>query len=277
MRPLPPDRTMLSRLPRARDSAQSAAWSRRRALAGLGAGLAAALACGRAPRGKTSLIVAAAMSLREVMVACERAFEADHPGIDVIQNLAGSQALAAQILEGAAVDVFLAADARQMDRVVAAGLAGPSIAFAANRLVMIAAAASDLQAPQDLARPGVQLVLAGPEVPAGAYAREALGRLGLREAALAGLVSEEEDVRGVVHKVSLGEADAGIVYATDVVAAPPGSLRVIELPQAASIRALYYAAVIRSSAQKDAAEAFVAALQGPAAREALLAAGFALP
>lgn len=258
---------------RARRGAQVAGWSRRSLLAGLAAGLA----CGRAPRGRAPLVVAAAMSLREVMATCERAFEADHPAIDVALNLAGSQVLAAQILEGAAIDVFLAADARQMDRVITAGLAGPSIAFAANRLVMIAAAASDLRAPAELARPGVQLVLAGPDVPAGAYARDALARLGIRDAALAGLVSEEDNVRAVVQKVSLGEADAGIVYATDVIAAPPGSLRVIELPEAASIRALYYAAVIRSSPQKDAAEAFVDALQGPACRQALVAAGYALP
>ena len=236
----------------------------------------AALACGRPGARREALVVAAAMSLREVMEACERGFEAEHPGVDVVLNLAGSQALAAQILEGAAVDVFLSADARQMDRVVAAGLAGPSVAFAANRLVVIATPQSGLWSPAELGRPGLKVVLAGPQVPAGAYAREALGRLGVREAALANLVSEEEDVRGVIHKVRAGEADAGIVYATDVAAAP-GSLAVIELPEAAAVRALYYAAVIRSSRQAALAQAVVDDLQGPRCRAALTAAGFTLP
>ncbi|MEZ4448256.1 MAG: molybdate ABC transporter substrate-binding protein [Nannocystaceae bacterium] len=246
------------------------------------AGLAATAACTASPSSSggapsSSLVVAAAMSLREVMAACERDFEAEHRGVDVVLNLAGSQTLAAQILEGAPVDVFLSADAAQMDRVVAAKLTGSSVAFAANRLVIIATPSSGVEAPADLTRPNLHLVLAGPSVPAGAYAREALGRLGIRDDALAGLVSDEENVRAVVHKVSLGEADAGIVYATDVAAAPSGSLRVIELPEAASIRALYYAAVLRASKEPALAEAFVASLMAPAAREALAAAGFSFP
>jgi molybdate transport system substrate-binding protein len=241
-------------------------WSRRAwlvtlSVAGLGA---AGLACSRPGQlgERETLNVAAAMSLREVMARIERGYETAHPEINVALNLAGSQALAAQILAGAATDVFVSANQAQMQRLVDAGLADAAVEIASNRLVAIAARGSDLHLPKHLGRAGTKVVLAAPEVPAGAYARQALERLSLRREVEANVVSEEDNVRAVVQKVSLGEADAGIVYATDVRAADPGSVEVIELPGSESIRATYVAAALRGARDVARARAFVERLRG---------------
>ncbi|MEZ4381756.1 MAG: molybdate ABC transporter substrate-binding protein [Nannocystaceae bacterium] len=253
-------------------------WSRRGWLTTLGiAGLGAAgLACSRTEQfgEREELIVAAAMSLREVMARVERAYEAAHPEINVTLNLAGSQALAAQILAGAATDVFVSADRAQMQRLVDAELAEPAVEIASNRLVAIAARGSDMHQAKDLGRDGAKVVLAAPEVPAGAYARQALDRLGLRREVEANVVSEEDNVRAVVQKVSLGEADAGIVYATDVRAADPGSVARIELPGAESIRATYVAAALRRARDPSRARAFVERLRGAEAQAFFAELGF---
>jgi len=219
-------------------------------------------------------MIGAAMSLRECAPQIEAHYEAERPTVDVVMNLAGSQTLAAQILAGAAVDVFLSANAAQLQRLVAADLAGPPRAFASNHLVAIASLTSGLQSPADLGREGLKIVLAAPEVPAGAYAREALDLMGLREPVIRNLVSEEDNVRAILHKVRLGEADAGIVYATDLRAVPPGSVIAIDLAAARSIRATYYATVLRRSGEPERAAAFVDQLFTPATQRVLAEFGF---
>ena len=161
------------------------------------------------------LNVFAAASLGPVMADVEQEFEAANPEVDVVVNLAGSSTLAAQIVAGADAAVFASANVAQMD-VVRDGLGlGAATVFATNALVIVVAPGNPLgiAGADDLARPEVVVALAAPEVPAGAYALEMLGRAGVEVAPS----TLELDVRAVVTRVALGDADAGIAYLTDVV------------------------------------------------------------
>lgn len=234
-----------------------------------------ALGCG-APRPR-ELKVSAAMSLREAFVEFEAEFEARHPNVDVIYNFAGSQILAAQIVEGAQVDVFASADDIQMQRAMGGGRVREPQVFARSRVVLITPAddPGKIADVGDLTRKGVRLVLAGPTVPAGVYAREALGKLGVAEPALANVVSNEENVRGVVGKVAGGEADAGIVYATDVTPAVAAKLRVLELN--VDVAPKYEAAALKDELHPPMAREFVKELVGPEGQAVMARHGFAPP
>ncbi|MDC0717781.1 molybdate ABC transporter substrate-binding protein [Nannocystis bainbridge] len=222
--------------------------------------------------------VAAAMSLKEAFTDLEAGFEAQHPGVDVVFNFAGSQTLAAQIVAGAPADVFASADRAQMERAAASSRMQPARVFARNKLVIVTPANDpSIQGPADLSRAGLRLILAGETVPVGAYAREALNRLGVREAALANVVSNEENVRGVVGKVATGEADAGIVYATDVTAELADKLRTVTLAGADDVVPAYEIAALADSRQPELAAAFVDLVAGPAGAAALGKRGFLPP
>jgi molybdate transport system substrate-binding protein len=197
----------------------------------------------------------------------------------VALNLAGSSTLATQIVQGAPVDVFASADVAQMEVVEEAGLlATPPRVFARNRLVVIAAPDGPVERLEDLADPGVLLVLAGPEVPVGAYARQALAAMdgrygeGFEEAVLANLASEETNVRQVAAKVRLGEADAAIVYATDAVVVPEA--RLIEIPPDVNVTADYPVAVLADAPAPDLAHAFVELVLSEQGQAILRARGF---
>jgi len=226
---------------------------------------------GEQPR---ELRVAAAMSLRGVFTGLEAGFEARH-GVDVVFNFAGSQILAGQIAEGAPVDVFAAADEPQMRRAITSGRVKDASVFAHNRLVLITPVDGSVSGPAELGRPGLRLVLAGPGVPAGAYARQALLELGVSQAALANLVSNEENVRGVIGKVSAGEADAGVVYATDVTAAVVDKLKV--MPLTVTVQPRYEVAALVDSPEPALAAAFVAELHGADGQALLQQHGFLSP
>lgn len=233
-----------------------------------------ALGCGGSAASR-ELKVSAAMSLKEVFTEVAAGFEAEHPGVDVVFNFAGTQILAGQIEEGAPVDVFASADEPQMQRAIASGRVAAAERFASNRLVLISPATAPIVGPADLARAGLRLVLAGPGVPAGSYARQALQELGVAEAALANLVSNEENVRGVVGKVSAGEADAGVVYATDVTPAVADKLHVVAM--AVSVTPRYEVAVLKDSPQAALGQAFVAGLKTSAGQAILAKHGFLQP
>lgn len=161
--------------------------------------------------------VFAAASLTETFRALARAFEQEE-GHPVRLNLAGSQRLAAQILSGAPADLFVSADEKQIQRVERAGaLSRPPVVVAENGLAIVTEVENphDIQGLEDLEAPGLSVVLAAPGVPAGRYTRKALEKAGLRVQP----VSLEADVRQVLAKVALGEADAGVVYRTDLRAA----------------------------------------------------------
>jgi molybdate transport system substrate-binding protein len=213
------------------------------------------------------LVVYAAASLTEAYGEIGKAFEKAHPGTNVRFNFAGSQVLATQIEQGARADVFASADGRWMKYAEEKGLVeGTPVVFARNQLVVVIPKSNPGQVSrlQDLERPGVKLVLAGRQVPAGAYAREALTRL--RSApgfskhydqhVLANLVSEEENVRAVAAKVQLREADAGIVYQTDVAANLQSQVTLIPIPDPYNPIAEYPVVTIKGG-NKALSDAFV--------------------
>lgn len=209
--------------------------------------------------------VYAAASLAEVLPAM--APEATY-------SFAGSDGLSFQIAQGAPADVFASANTRYPAELHARGLVERPVVFAYNTLVVIVPRANPagIDSAEDLARPGIRLVIGDPSVPVGAYTRTALERLGL-ERALGNVVSEEPDVRGVVTKVALGEADAGIAYRTDVLAERP-RLTVITIPGRAQPIVAYSVAVTASAPHPAEARAFVRRLLGPTGRRWLTTYGF---
>lgn len=239
------------------------------ALAFLGAG------CGDDAGAGSRLVVAAAASLTEPLRACS----ADFDGADVALTFAGSDELAAQIRRGVRPDVFAAADAALAEQLAAEGLVGRPVAFATNELV-IAVRGEDatVGAIEDLGASGVDLVVGAESVPAGAYARQVLGRLdpGLERAILANVRSEEPDVKGVVGKIAAGAADAGLVYATDVTAAGD-DLEAIPLPEDLQPGVAYGAAVVQGGRHPDLARRYLDGLTSGACADALAGAGFGPP
>jgi molybdate transport system substrate-binding protein len=241
-----------------------------------------AIAC--TPSQTTTVTVFAAASLSEPFRAIERDYEAAHPGVDLELSFAGSQLLAAQLLEGAPAQLFAAADGAQLDRVAGERALTGRRVFASNRLVIVVPAGSAITGVDDLAAPGVRIVLAGEAVPAGRYAQVALDQLGggVRAAVEANVVSRETDVRAVAAKVRLGEADAGIVYATDV--RGDAKLELRELPAAAQIAASYELAVLVDEREREpdpqrqaAALALAEFVTSPAGQAILAEHGFGPP
>jgi molybdate transport system substrate-binding protein len=248
---------------------------RRSVAAVLAAVLLAAAGCGSsgpAQSGATAagdrVTVLAAASLTE-------AFRAIDPGAAL--SFGGSDQLAFQVEQGAPADVFASASPTYADALRAKGLVGAPRVFATNRVVVIVPRANPagIRSVRDLARPGVKLVVGDPGVPIGAYTEKALEALGLR-AALGNVVSRETDVKAVVAKVALGEADAGMAYATDVRPAA-GRVRALPVPAAAQPVARYEIAVVRDAPHRAAAEAFVRRVLGPQGRAELARRGFGLP
>ena len=220
------------------------------------------------------VVVFAAASLSDAFEQVAAEVEAEHPDLDVVVNVAGSQRLAAQILSGAPADVFAAADEVQMARIVEAGLvSGTPTVFASNRLALAVEPGNPrgVRDLADLSRPDLTVVLADPAVPAGRYAAAALDDAGVAVAP----ASFENDVRAVLSKVALGEADAGLVYRSDIVAAD-GDVEEVALGAAAP-RAAYPVAILADAPNPDGAAAVVAALTSSRGRRALAAAGFGLP
>ena len=235
----------------------------------------AVAACGGEdePQAETSgeperlLTVYAAASLTEVFPTIESAR----------YNFAGSDELATQIREGAPADVYAAVSSRYPQELFEEGLVEEPVTFASNRLVLIVPRdnPAGIEAVEDVTRPGTKLVIAAEGVPVGDYTREVLDELKLARA-LDNVVSNEDDVKGVVGKVSLGEAEAGFVYATDAAAAGD-DVRVIELPKGSQPPIEYQIAVVTGSKNKEAAEAFVQKVLAPRGQQALDSAGFLRP
>ena len=207
------------------------------------------------------LTIFAAASLTESFSEIATAFESAHPGVDVTLNFAGSNTLRAQIEQGADADVFASADTKEMDMLVTSGLVakGTPQIFLTNRLVIITPATnpSKISTANDLTHAGLKLVLAAKEVPVGNYTRQMLGNVGedFKKQVLTNVVSNENNVKQVLAKVQLGEADAGIVYASDAIAAP--ELPVIEVPSEWNVLAQYPIAILNDASQPDLATEFI--------------------
>lgn len=231
-----------------------------------------------------TLTVFAAASLADAFQEIGRELEADGAGLRIDFNFAGSQQLRTQLAQGARADLFASADAPTMAGAQVDGtVTGTPRVFTENRLVLITPAANParIERLEDLATPGLKLVLADEQVPVGAYARQALDKMGAGPAfgadfpakVLANLVSNESNVRQVVAKVQLGEADVGIVYASDAEAAGD-ALRVFEIPPAVNVTARYPLAMVTDAPNPDAAARFIDYVLSPAGQEILSRHGF---
>jgi molybdate transport system substrate-binding protein len=211
------------------------------------------------------LTVAAAASLTAAFTQIGTDFQ-EGTGVAVVFTFGPSDGLATQIVEGAPVDVFASASPAWMDAI---SERGPGVRrranFARNRLAVLVPTdnPANIHELDDLATDGVQLVLAAEGVPAGDYAREILANAGIADAALANVVSNEEDVAAVVTKVLTGEADAGIAYVTDVTAEVAGRISVVEIPDDVNVIATYPIAVIADSGRPDVSREFIEFVLGP--------------
>lgn len=221
------------------------------------------------------LVVFAAASLNDAFDALGDAFGDEYPDVEVVANFAGSQTLASQIAQGAPADVFAAANTTQMDVVAAAGglSAAPEV-FTTNRLEIAVEPGNPLgiDGLADLTDPGLQLVLPAEEVPAGSYARQALEAAGVTVTPS----SLERDVRAALAKVELGEADAAVVYASDLVVAD-GRAEGVPIPPRYNVAAAYPIAVLADAPNPATAAAFVDFVLGDQGREILAAHGFSAP
>lgn len=230
-----------------------------------------------------TLVVYAASSLTRSFTAIGTEFEERHAGVRVMFNFAGSQALATQIEHGAIADLFASADAVDMDRLQEKGLlAVDPVVFAENRLVVAVPAANpaELGNLRDLARPGVRIIVGQENVPIGRFTRQVLAKLSddtaygsaFREAVLANVRSEELNVRQVLAKVVLGEADAGFVYVSDI-AGSTADVKTLAIPEHANVMAEYPIALLSSAKEDSLARRFIEFLRSEIAQDHLRQAG----
>lgn len=231
------------------------------------------------------LTVFAAASLTDAFNEIAGAFQAANPRVTVRYNFGASSTLRTQLEQGARADVFASADQVQMDAAKKANVIdGEAQLFAKNKLTVIVPAdnPAKIGSVQDLARPGIRFVLAHKSVPIGNYARAALEKMAgdprfgadFAQKVLANLKSEEANVRAVVTKVQLGEADAAIVYSSDVTPAVAKEVQRIPIPDEFNIIATYPIAVVRDAPNKPAARAFVQFVRGPQGQDILNKWGF---
>lgn len=222
--------------------------------------------------GTTTITVFAAASLTSSFEQVAEDFEAENDGVEVQLNFAGSSDLVAQIQEGAPADVLASADEATMDKATADDLVGGPTLFAANTLEIVVPPGNPagVTSVDDLTQDGLNLVLCAPEVPCGAAAEA------VAEAADLDLspVSEEQSVTDVLSKVTTGEADAGLVYVTDVVAAGD-DVEGVEIPGDVNAVNLYPIATVADSAEAELAQAFVDMVLAQTGQDVLAAAGFA--
>ncbi|MGZ8594533.1 MAG: molybdate ABC transporter substrate-binding protein [Actinomycetota bacterium] len=227
--------------------------------------------------GTTQLTVFAASSLTAVFTdEIGPAFEDANSGVKVVFNFGASDSLAGQIQSEGSADVFASASGTWMDAVAEdPGVTGLTD-FAQNRLVIVTPPdnPAGISSIEDLANPGVQLVLAATGVPVGDYAREALDDAGILADAEANVVSNEEDNASVVAKVAAGEADAAIVYVSDVSGPAGHDLRSVEIPDDVNVIATYPIGVVAGAPEETLAVGFVDYLTSTQGQAALESYGF---
>jgi len=216
--------------------------------------------------------VFAAASLTAAFTKIGEDFTAANGGTKVTLNFAGSQALATQIQQAAPADVFASADITNMDKVK--DLVGPPQIFASNQLQIVVEKGNPkgVKGLDDLANPDLKVVLAAPDVPVGKYSQQALEKAGVTVKP----VSQEQDVKAVVSKVLLGEADAGIVYTTDV-AAGGDKVEGVDIPEDQNVVATYPIATVKASKAPDQAQAFMDYVLSDQGQQVLKSYGFGPP
>jgi len=233
-----------------------------------------------------TLTVFAAASLAEAFEEIKADFEAVHPGVVIVYNFGGSNALAQQLGQEAPADLFASANASQMQVAIEAGriIGGTSRVFVHNRLVVVVPTGNPggVATLQDLARPGLMIVLAAAEVPVGQYALDFLDKAAtdpafgpaFKDDVLANVVSYEENVRAVLTKIVLGEGDAGIVYASDISGDSADQVERLDIPDDLNTVASYPIGVIQDSTNPDLAQAFMEYVLSPEAQAVLASHGF---
>lgn len=233
----------------------------------------------------THITVFAASSLTDAFGEIGDAFEAANADVRVEFNFAGSPTLRTQLREGARADVLATADQPNMNAALEADVViDAGVTFARNELAVIVPSDNpgDITSPYDLARPGLRLVLADEEVPVGRYARQSLDLMAAQpeggsafvDDVLANLVSEQPNVKAVVTAVQLGEADAGIVYVTDVTPDVVGDIEMIDIPDDVNVIASYPIAVTTEAGEPELARAFIDFVRSDAGQAILEAHGF---
>ncbi|MBT2489301.1 molybdate ABC transporter substrate-binding protein [Streptomyces sp. ISL-96] len=225
-----------------------------------------------AKAGSSEITVLAAASLTDVFTAAGAAYEKEHAGTKVTFSFNGSQELASQVRQGVPADALVTADTKTME-----GLkenTGEPVVIAKNRLTIATARGNPekIGGLKDLSRSGLKVVLAAPEVPVGRYSQKILDGADVKVKP----VSQEPNVRAVLSKVELGEADAGLVYVTDAAAAG-GKVTTVAVPDAQNAVASYPAAVLDDSGHGEEASDFVKWLASPKAQKLLRDAGFQAP
>lgn len=242
----------------------------------LGVSLLGVTACGGEPAsaddGSGTLTVFASAVLTEAFTALGEEFQADHPDVEVILNFSGAGELVAQMRQGAGVDVLATADASFMDE--AGDLVGTPQDFAANTLAIAVPPGNPdgITGLADLGRADLTVVLGSEETSIGLYSAEVLKRAGVSVTP----ASLELTVKGVVTKVSLDEADAGIVFMTDVTAAD-GSIDPVAIPEGENLIADYPIATVAASESPKTAQAFIDLVLSPRGQKMLQARGFLAP
>jgi molybdate transport system substrate-binding protein len=222
----------------------------------------------------TRLVVSAASSMTEALETCSPRF-GDAENADVRLSFAGSDELAAQIRQGAKVDVYAAANTKLPDGLHADGLLEKPVEFATNEFVLAVPKDSGIGSVEDLTKEGTKIVIGSESVPIGAYTRETLAKLppDQEKAILANVRSNEPDVKGIVGKLTQGAADAGFVYVTDA-NATGGALKAIKLPGDLEPQVTYGAGVVTKAPQPELAGKFVGGLTQGDCADALGDAGF---
>ena len=214
-----------------------------------------------------TLTVFAGSSLTDAFNEISTQFEAQHPGAKIDFNFAGSQQLRTQLEQGARADVFASANTKEMDAAIKSSLvdANSPKTFVKNHLTVIVPKdnRAQMKTLQDLARPGLKIVLAAPGVPVGGYALMALDKMNksfgatFSQTVLSNVVSYEDNVKQVVTKVQLGEGDAGIVYTSDVTPAAAEKLGTIAIPDEFNVVATYPIAPLKAAPQPSLAREFI--------------------
>ena len=232
------------------------------------------------------LMVLGAASLKGALDAVATAYAPIDETVTLTISTDSSSALETKIEQGAPADVYLSADTTNPQKLVDGGFASGSIvAFAGNKLTIVVPKdnPAGITSPKELAKPGVDIIAAGDEVPISKYARQLVDRL----AALpeypatfaadyaANVVSKEENVKAVLGKIELGQGDAGIVYVTD--AATSNGVATVDVPDAANVPATYGGVVVKASKHSTEAQAFLAWLAGPGGQAILAGFGFQAP
>ena len=252
-------------------------------LAAVAIALSGCTSVGAGP-GPVRLTVLAAASLKVAFPRIGELFTTAHPDVTVDFSFAGTDALAAQLEQGVAADVFAGASKKFGDELADRGFIGAYRPFCTNQLILVLPPANPagIASVRDLTKPGTKIVVGSETVPIGTYTRTVLANLNATYGAtfasrvLANVVSNEDNVEGVLTKVESGEADAGFVYVTDAKAAGPG-VRTISLPAAAQATATYPIGVVTASKHPVAARQFEDFVLSAAAQGVLRGAAFGPP